>query len=159
MDITYNASLLIHEEMSSLQLTPKFADSFLDAVIQIEVRREASGALLTLILCEYVKVNDDLSKYLDSLMKNRKLSTLHGAILGMGAVVRAHPFSIPLSVKPMLTALCGVTSHNAELQKAATSALREFRRTHRDNWEKVEKILGSDLVYKIENAIAPVYYA
>ncbi|VDM52991.1 unnamed protein product [Angiostrongylus costaricensis] len=209
MDISHSASLLIHDEMSTLQLTPKFADSFLNVVLQsfytsylwrvkvsvlkfikvlvfsniyelekatrpekvlrllydaivdpqTEVRREASRAMLTLILCGYIKVNDDLSKYFNNLMKNKNLSTLHGAILGMGAVVRAHPFSTPLAIKPMLAALCEVTSHNAELQKAATTALREFRRTHRDNWEKVAKILGPDLVYKIENAIAPVYYA
>ncbi|KAE9420130.1 hypothetical protein Angca_004885 [Angiostrongylus cantonensis] len=209
MDISHSASLLIHEEMSTLQLTPKFADSFLNVVVQsfytsylwrvkvsvlkfiqvlvfsniyelekatrrekilkllydaivdpqTEVRREASRAMLTLILCGYIEVNDDLSKYFNNLMKNKNLSTIHGAILGMGAVVRAHPFSTPLAIKPMLAALCEVTSHNAELQKAATTALREFRRTHRDNWQKVAKILGPDLVYKIENAIAPVYYA
>lgn len=44
------------------------------------------------------------------------MSSLHGAILGMGAVVRAHPYSTPPTIKPMLKALCGVTSHNAELQ-------------------------------------------
>ncbi|KJH47940.1 hypothetical protein DICVIV_05960 [Dictyocaulus viviparus] len=209
VDIKHSASLLIHEAMSSLQLTPKFADPFLDVVVQsfytaylwrvkvsvlkfiqvlvfsniyemekdsrptkvvrllydaiidhqMEVRREASRAMLTLILCGYVNVSDNLSDYLNKMMKNKNISILHGAILGMGAVVRAHPFSTPPAIKPMLRALCGVTSHNAELQKAATTALREFRRSHRDNWEKMDKILGSDLVYKIENAIAPVYYA
>ncbi|KAK5978777.1 hypothetical protein GCK32_001503 [Trichostrongylus colubriformis] len=132
-----------------------------DAIIdkQVEVRIEASRAMLTLILCDYIKVDEDLSKYLNKLMENKSTPTLHGAILGMAAVVRAHPFSTPPTIKPMLRALCGVTSHNAELQKTATTALREFRRTHRENWDKTAQILGSDLVYKIENAIAPLYYA
>ncbi|KAK6060644.1 hypothetical protein COOONC_01693 [Cooperia oncophora] len=103
---------------------------------QVEVRMEASRAMLTLILCEYIKVDDELTNYLNDLMKNKSTPSLHGAILGMGAVVRAHPFSTPPTIKPMLRALCGVTSHNAELQKTATTALREFRRTHRENWEK-----------------------
>ncbi|WKY03229.1 hypothetical protein Q1695_004740 [Nippostrongylus brasiliensis] len=201
VDIKYSASLLVHETMSSLLLTPKFADSFLNVVVQsfyttylwrakvsvlkfiqvlvfsniyelekgirpnkvlrllfdsiidpqLEVRTESSRAMFTLILCNYIKVDKELT--------NKSTPTLHGAILGMGAVVRAHPFSTPPEIKPMLRALCDVTSHNAELQKAATTALREFRRTHRDDWENTAKVLGSDLVYKIENAIAPVYYA
>ncbi|EYC04047.1 hypothetical protein Y032_0090g2384 [Ancylostoma ceylanicum] len=209
MDIKYSASLLIHDYMSSLLLTPKFADSFVNVVVQsfytsymwrakvsvlkfiqalvfsniyemerggrpakitrllfdaiidrqMEVRTEASRSMLTLILCDYIKVDEDLFKYLDGMMKSKNIPSLHGAILGMGAAVRAHPYSTPPTIKPMLKALCGVTSHNAELQKAATSALREFRRTHRENWEKTAQILGSELVYKIENAIAPIYYA
>ncbi|KAK6750530.1 hypothetical protein RB195_002480 [Necator americanus] len=209
MDIKYSASLLIHDHMSNLLLTSKFADLFLNTVLQsyytsyvwrvkvsvlkfvqvlvfsnvyelergdrahkvarllfdavvdrqMEVRTEASRCMLTLILCNYIKVDKELTNYLDEMMKSKNISTLHGAIVGMGAVVRAHPYSTPPEVKPILKALCGVTSHNAELQNAATSALREFRRTHRENWEKTAKILGSELVYKIENAIAPVYYA
>ncbi|PIO71771.1 hypothetical protein TELCIR_06321 [Teladorsagia circumcincta] len=115
--------------------------------------------MFTLILCEYIKVDKELTNYLNDLMKNKSTPSMHGAILGMAAVVRAHPFTTPPTIKPMLRALCGVTSHNAELQKTATTALREFRRTHRENWEKTAKLLGSDLVYKIENAIAPLYYA
>ncbi|VDM71386.1 unnamed protein product [Strongylus vulgaris] len=126
-----------------------------DAIIdrQMEVRAEASRAMLTLLLCKYIK------KYLNDMMKNKNMSTLHGAILGMGAVVRAFPFTTPPDIKPLLKSLCGITSHNAELQKAATTAIREFRRTHRENWEETAKILGSELVYKIENATAPIYYA
>ncbi|KAJ1351220.1 hypothetical protein KIN20_007194 [Parelaphostrongylus tenuis] len=123
----------------------------------IEVRREESRAMFTLIICEYLEVNGDLLRHLNNLMENKNLSTLHGALLGMSAVGRDHPFSIPFTIKIMLTPLCGVISDNAELQKATTTALREF--VHRDNWEKVTKILGSDLVYKIENAIVPICYA
>ncbi|KAK6018726.1 hypothetical protein OSTOST_15679, partial [Ostertagia ostertagi] len=127
---------------------------------KVEVRIEASRAMFTLILCEYIKVDKELSNYLNDLMKNKSTPSMHGAILGMAAVVRAHPFTTPPAIKPMLWALCNVTSRNAELQKTATTALREFRAgTHRENWEKTAKLLGSDLVYKIENAIAPLYYA
>ncbi|CAJ0602003.1 unnamed protein product [Cylicocyclus nassatus] len=126
---------------------------------QMEVRAEASKAMLTLLLCKYIKFDKELFKQMNEMMKNKNMSTLHGAILGMGAIVRAHPFTNPPELKPVLKALCGVTSRNAELQKAATTALREFRRTHRENWEETAKILGSELVYKIENAIAPIYYA
>ncbi|XGW27629.1 hypothetical protein V3C99_007881 [Haemonchus contortus] len=209
MDIKLSANTLIHDYMSSLLLTPKFADSFLnvvtqsfyttylwrvkvsvlkfiqilvfsniyelekearpskvsrlifDAIIdhQMEVRMEASRAMLTLILCDYMKLDKELTNYLNGLMKSKSTAALHGAILGMAAVVRAHPFSTPPAVKPVLRALCGVTSHSAELQKTATTALREFRRTHRENWENTAQLLGSDLVFKIENAIAPLYYA
>ncbi|KIH47202.1 hypothetical protein ANCDUO_22743 [Ancylostoma duodenale] len=185
MDIKYSASLLIHDYMSSLLLTPNFADSFVnsfytsymwrakvsvlkfiqalvfsniyemerggrpakvtrllfDAIIdrQMEVRTEASRSMLTLILCNYIKVDENLfvryfadkheyvsinviciekflQKYLDGMMKSKNIASLHGAILGMGAAVRAHPYSTPPTIKPMLKALCGVTSHNAELQ-------------------------------------------
>ncbi|RCN49065.1 hypothetical protein ANCCAN_04810 [Ancylostoma caninum] len=193
MDIKYSASLLIHDYMSSLLLTPNFADSFVNVVVQsfytsymwrakvsvlkfiqalvfsniyemerggrpakitrllfdaiidrqMEVRTEASRSMLTLILCNYIKVDEDLfvryfadkhkhvstnlfrignflQKYLDGMMKSKNISSLHGAILGMGAAVRAHPYSTPPTIKPMLKALCGVTSHNAELQVGGT---------------------------------------
>ncbi|VDO45077.1 unnamed protein product [Haemonchus placei] len=116
MDIKLSANTLIHDYMSSLLLTPKFADSFLNVVTQMEVRMEASRAMLTLILCDYMKLDKELTNYLNGLMKSKSTAALHGAILGMAAVVRAHPFSTPPAVKPVLRALCGVTSHSAELQ-------------------------------------------
>ncbi|XGW27632.1 hypothetical protein V3C99_007882, partial [Haemonchus contortus] len=209
MDIKLSANTLIHDSMSSLFLTSKFADSFLgivtqsfyttylwrvkvsvlkfiqvlvfsniyelekgsrppkvsrlifDAIVdhQSEVRVEASRAMLTLILCDYTKVDKELLAYLNDLMKSKSTAALHGGILGMAAVVRAHPFSTTPAVKTVLRALCEVTGPSAEHQRTATTALREFRRTHRENWESTARFLGSDLVFKIENAIAPLYYA
>ncbi|VDO30961.1 unnamed protein product [Haemonchus placei] len=132
MDIKLSANNLIHDSMSSLFLTSKFADSFLGIVAQA---------------------------YLNDLMKSKSTAVLHGGILGMAAVVRAHPFSTTPAVKTVLRALCEVTGPTAEHQRTATTAIREFRRTHRENWESTARFLGSDLVFKIENAIAPLYYA
>ncbi|KIH47201.1 hypothetical protein ANCDUO_22742 [Ancylostoma duodenale] len=129
IDIRSNASLLVHEYMSSLLVNMKFAESFLDVVLKVEVRLEAARCLLTLIHCEYTKIDKFLVDKIRSYAESRDRATLHGAVLSMGAV------------------------------KAATAALREFRRSHRDNWEKTGTIIGSQLVYKIENAIAPIYYA
>ncbi|EPB74577.1 hypothetical protein ANCCEY_06343 [Ancylostoma ceylanicum] len=95
----------------------------------VEVRLEAARCLLTLIHCEYTKIDKFLVEKIRSYAESRDRATLHGAVLSMGAV------------------------------KAATAALREFRRSHRDNWEKTGTIIGSQLIYKIENAIAPIYYA
>ena len=40
-----------------------------------------------------------------------------------------------------------------------TETVREFRRQHRDDWHKTKEILGESLVFDIENATAPAYYA
>ncbi|KAK6018230.1 HEAT repeat protein, partial [Ostertagia ostertagi] len=191
IDIKNNASVLVHEYMSSLLVTEKFAEPFLDVVIktfhrsslwrvrvsvlkflqvivfsniyvlemkqrtkkvveilfealvdsQMEVRLEASRCMMTLIHCDYIKVDKFLVDRIRVCSESKQHSSLHGAVLGMGAVVMAHPYSTPPFVR------------------AATMALREFRRSHREEWEKTTKIIGSDLVYKIENAIAPIYYA
>ncbi|VDO45078.1 unnamed protein product [Haemonchus placei] len=209
IDIKNNASVLVHEYMSSLLVTEKFAEPFLDIVIrtfhrtglwrvrvsvlkflqvivfsniyvlemnqrtkkvvrllfealvdsQMEVRLEASRCMMTLIHCDYIKVDSFLLGRINECSKDKERSSLHGAVLGMGAVVMAHPYSTPPFIVPLLQSLCTFTSHSAELQRAATMALREFRRSHREEWEKTTKIIGSDLVYKIENAIAPIYYA
>uniref|UniRef100_A0A7I4YPD5 BLM10_mid domain-containing protein n=2 Tax=Haemonchus contortus TaxID=6289 RepID=A0A7I4YPD5_HAECO len=209
IDIKNNASVLVHEYMSSLLVTEKFAEPFLDIVIrtfhrtslwrvrvsvlkflqvivfsniyvlemnqrtkkvvrllfealvdsQMEVRLEASRCMMTLIHCDYIKVDSFLLSRINECSKDKERSSLHGAVLGMGAVVMAHPYSTPPFIVPLLQSLCTFTSHSAELQRAATMALREFRRSHREEWEKTTKIIGSDLVYKIENAIAPIYYA
>ena len=85
---------------------------------------------------------------------------VHGAILGLGAIVMAHPYRPPpLEILPCIQKLCCVSSKHADLQLTATHALREFRRSHRDDWERTSQILGTRLVYLIENAISPLYYA
>ncbi|KAK6060645.1 HEAT repeat protein [Cooperia oncophora] len=209
IDIKNNASVLVHEYMSSLLVTEKFADPFLDVVIktfhrtilwrvrvsvlkflqviafsniyvlemnertkkvvrllfealiddQMEVRLEAARCMMTLIHVDYIKVDKFFVSRIHACSERKERSSLHGAVLGMGAVVMAHPYSTPPFVVPLLQSLCTFTSQSAELQRAATMALREFRRSHREEWEKTTKIIGSDLVYKIENAIAPIYYA
>ncbi|WKY03235.1 hypothetical protein Q1695_004743 [Nippostrongylus brasiliensis] len=208
-DIKNNATVLMHEYMSSLLVTEKFADSLLNVVIktfhrtclwrvrvsvlkflqvlafsnvyvfevnqrpktvvkllfeaitdkQMEVRIEASRCMMTLIHLDYIKVDKYVMSSINACSESKEHATLHGAVLAMGAVVMAHPYSTPPFVVPMLKSLYSFTSLSTELQRAATAALREFRRSHREEWEKTAKIIGSDLVYKIENATAPIYYA
>ncbi|VDM69650.1 unnamed protein product [Strongylus vulgaris] len=86
---------------------------------QVEVRLEASRCLLTLIFCDYVKIDKFLQEKIDSYFKSTHRCTLHGAVLAMGAVVMAHPFSTPSYLIPMLKSLCAITSHSAELQASS----------------------------------------
>ncbi|CAI4233051.1 unnamed protein product [Auanema sp. JU1783] len=207
-DIKQNASLLVHDYMGSLLLSEKYADDFLNTVInsfysscqwrvkvsvlkyiqvlvfsnvfvceknkrrelvtdflfkaltdvQNEVRHEAYQCLLSLAHCEYIKLDSVVVQRLHELNSHTERRFQHGAVLGYAALVMAFPYSTPKGIIPIIQELCRVTSKNAEIQSTATSALREFRRSHRDEWEKTSRILGPQLVYQIENAIAPLYY-
>ncbi|VDP01673.1 unnamed protein product [Heligmosomoides polygyrus] len=171
-----------NEDESDLLVNEKFAEPFLEVVIRTfhrsslwRVRVSVLKFLQVLVFSNiYVLEMDQRPKKVVRLLfeaitdqqgkikacsESKEHATLHGAVLGMGAVVMAHPYSTPPFVIPMLKSLCSFTSRSAELQKAATAALREFRRSHRDFWEKTTKTIGADLVYNIENAIAPIYYA
>uniref|UniRef100_A0A1I7ULD2 BLM10_mid domain-containing protein n=1 Tax=Caenorhabditis tropicalis TaxID=1561998 RepID=A0A1I7ULD2_9PELO len=128
---------------------------------EISVRKEAAKCLLLLINCEYLTISDqkvdEFSRILHS--KTESEADSHGAALALGALTLAYPFSLPQNILKPLRILSSTTSNKAVVQQTMTETVREFRRQHRDDWTKTKQILGEQLVYDIENATAPSYYA
>ncbi|PIO71575.1 hypothetical protein TELCIR_06519 [Teladorsagia circumcincta] len=154
MDIKYSANTLIHDHMSSLLLVPKFADSFLEAVTKSFYTTYLWRVKVSVLKFIQSLVFSNIYELEKKFRPAKVLRLLYDAIVDHQVEVR-----IEASRAMFTLILCEYIKVNKGLTKAATTALREFRRTHRENWEKTAKLLGSDLVYKIENAIAPLYYA
>ncbi|CAI2316073.1 unnamed protein product [Caenorhabditis sp. 36 PRJEB53466] len=128
---------------------------------QISIRREASKCLLLFVHCGYIKITDEmvdaLARVLNSSTESE--SKVHGAVLALGALVLAFPFSLPLELLKPLRILNSSSCKRALIKDTITSIVREFRRQHRDDWNRTKEILGETLTFDIENATAPAYYA
>ncbi|CAB3408945.1 unnamed protein product [Caenorhabditis bovis] len=125
------------------------------------VRKEAAKCILLFLNCEYLKTNDEKVEKWARILNDRKESTAHrhGAALALGAIVMAFPFSLPEIILKPLDVLGSASTSLTTVQKTITESLREFRRQHRDDWQKTKEFLGERITYEIENATAPIYYA
>lgn len=128
---------------------------------EISVRKEAAKCLLLFIHCEYINVTDTKVDELSRILRSKTDSeaNAHGAALALGALVLSYPFSLPSKILKPLRILCSTTSTRGIIHHTMTETVREFRRQHRDDWVKTKEFLGESLVFDIENATAPAYYA
>ncbi|CAO4360993.1 unnamed protein product [Caenorhabditis nigoni] len=128
---------------------------------EISVRKEAAKCLLLFIHCEYIHVSEEKIEELSRILQSKTDSeaNAHGAALALGALVLSYPFSLPSKILKPLRILSTTCSKRTIIQQSMTETLREFRRQHRDDWVKTKEILGESLVFDIENATAPAYYA
>lgn len=128
---------------------------------EISVRKEAAKCLLLFIHCEYIHVTDEKVNELSRILRSKTdlEADAHGAALALGALVLSYPFSLPTKILKPLRVLSSTTSTRAIIHQTMTETVREFRRQHRDDWTKTKEILGESLVFDIENATAPAYYA
>ncbi|CAP24683.1 Protein CBG03866, partial [Caenorhabditis briggsae] len=128
---------------------------------EISVRKEAAKCLLLFIHCEYIHVSEEKIEELSRILQSKTdlEANTHGAALALGALVLSYPFSLPSKILKPLRILSTTCSKRTIIQQSMTETLREFRRQHRDDWVKSKEILGESLVFDIENATAPAYYA
>merc|ERR1719285_1366325 len=62
----------------------------------------------------------------------------HAAVLGLEALINSAPYDIPSWLPSTIEPLCiaASTSKNCASKVSAQKALREFKRTHQDQWEE-----------------------
>ncbi|KNE71546.1 hypothetical protein AMAG_15758 [Allomyces macrogynus ATCC 38327] len=85
----------------------------------------------------------------------------HAGVLALAAVVRAHPYSVPVPEVPdALVAVARYVEDPAPVGPAARAALAEFKRTHVDSWHIDQMRLDPEQVAALADVlVSPSYYA
>ncbi|KAJ3369851.1 hypothetical protein GGF31_004923 [Allomyces arbusculus] len=85
----------------------------------------------------------------------------HAGVLALAAVVRAHPYSVPVPEVPdALVAVARYVEDPAPVGPAARTALAEFKRTHVDSWHIDQMRMDPEQVAALADVlVSPSYYA
>ncbi|GMR34070.1 hypothetical protein PMAYCL1PPCAC_04265 [Pristionchus mayeri] len=129
---------------------------------ELAVRREAGHCLCAFLHVGYFELSVTLESHFRSLLSSPSHAAKQAGCFGFAAIVRAFPDAFTVKVVPALHELCRLSSGAAKdvlVQHWATSALRDFRASHRDEWATDgAAVIGADLIYLIENELSPPYY-
>ncbi|VDM42798.1 unnamed protein product [Toxocara canis] len=142
---------------------------------QIELQADAAHVFhqvwATAYLCEGT-IDEMISKTREAQWEvktaHSDLAIRHGAVLGLSAVLRAYPFTIPPFIPDAILTFCkNGASRDAVIrviprktfQETVTDTLRSFLHTHRDNWKELcANELSEVHANAIHNVVSPNYY-
>eukprot|EP00730_Choanoeca_flexa_P020138 TRINITY_DN9842_c0_g1_i1.p1 TRINITY_DN9842_c0_g1~~TRINITY_DN9842_c0_g1_i1.p1 ORF type:complete len:877 (+),score=225.46 TRINITY_DN9842_c0_g1_i1:385-2631(+) len=142
----------------------------------VEVRLTAAVPLAGAIQCGIITMSPELlSRFTDMLPAlskpgRRKRSKIeddpqtsarkHGAVLGLKALLLAHPYSFPDWMPDLLMALGARINEREPIRATVQQALSEFWRTHQDSWHiDKEKLTEDQVLFLQDLLISPSYYA
>ncbi|CAJ0955709.1 unnamed protein product, partial [Mesorhabditis belari] len=129
--------------------------------VQPEVQGKAVKCLMNLAYSGYFEVDHRFLEIFANLCTSSIKTISDGGLLAYCAIVEAFPFSCPQFLPKLITKLCSLPANpqSQVVKKFIAKALRDFRFTHRECWDETKRVLGIDLLYQVENACAPSYYA
>ncbi|KHN78489.1 Proteasome activator complex subunit 4 [Toxocara canis] len=73
---------------------------------QVEVRKEAANCLTVLVHCGHYRINKAFIAQWEVKTAHSDLAIRHGAVLGLSAVLRAYPFTIPPFIPDAILTFC-----------------------------------------------------
>ncbi|GMM32763.1 Blm10 protein [Saccharomycopsis crataegensis] len=148
----------------------------------LEVREAASKALSGMVHCSPTKEREDMihyyiGEYAKILQKYKKLSrkqkktqkkfsqadsvTLHGASLGLGALISAFPYlSPPPSWFPDVLGLLANNSYGISgvVDKTSKGILSNFKKTRQDTWHIDSKVFTEEQLEDLEGVLRESYF-
>lgn len=81
-------------------------------------------------------------------------------MLGLGAVLLAHPYDVPASVAETIVLLAPHVSDPAPVCTTVRKVVLDFKRTHQDSWAEHRAALPPDAVDALSDLlVSPHYYA
>lgn len=139
---------------------------------QIEIR-ELAGIALSSLLRGYeesylISTTERFKKASQLKLPNtndrssKRFLLKHGGLIGLGAVVRLYPYSVPVWIPSVLMDICELNNFPIKvISDSVKHILSEFWRTHQDNWEFYKAfVFTPDQVETLTNLlISPSYYA
>jgi len=79
----------------------------------------------------------------------------HGGVLGLAALVRACPYTVPQWLPGVLDLLADHANDPYPLNTTVKATVAEFKRTHQDNWEECRQAFTEDqLTHILESTSA-----
>ena len=95
-----------------------------------------------------------------SILDCDELANYHCGILGLCAIIEAHPYDIPVYVPGLLMELAKHLHDPQPIPKTVKDTFQEFKRTHQDNWQEHKlKFTDDQLMVLNDLLISPNYYA
>lgn len=84
----------------------------------------------------------------------------HGAALGLSALVRSNPYSVPSWMPAILVALSNCVNDPPPISTTVKSLFADFMRTHRDEWQDHKQAFTDhELEIVLDLLVSPSYYA
>uniref|UniRef100_A0A914RZI0 Proteasome activator complex subunit 4 C-terminal domain-containing protein n=1 Tax=Parascaris equorum TaxID=6256 RepID=A0A914RZI0_PAREQ len=128
---------------------------------QVEVRLAAAESIAGFIQCGYFSVDENFIDAYRQLADDPDLDRKHGGALGLSAIVKGFPYTVPDFIPKLLFDICGIMTKRADkiVKESLKELLREFRRTHQDNWDEHKKCFTFSQLKCINNLlVSPNYY-
>uniref|UniRef100_A0A183URD8 Proteasome activator complex subunit 4 n=1 Tax=Toxocara canis TaxID=6265 RepID=A0A183URD8_TOXCA len=128
---------------------------------QVEVRLAAAESIAGFIHCGYFSVDENFIAVYRRLANDSDIDQKHGGALGLSAVVKGFPYTVPDFIPGLLIDICGIMTKHVEkiVKESLKELLREFRRTHQDNWDEHQKCFTFSQLKCINNLlVSPNYY-
>uniref|UniRef100_A0A915HGY8 Proteasome activator complex subunit 4 C-terminal domain-containing protein n=1 Tax=Romanomermis culicivorax TaxID=13658 RepID=A0A915HGY8_ROMCU len=130
--------------------------------IQLDVREAACGTLSSLLHCGYWKIDDKFLSTLNQWAGKQNGEIMrHAGVLGMCAVVRSCPYSVPDYLPGILMSLCPHASSSSGdlVARTVKKCLSEFKRTHQDSWHEHKERFSEDQLCALDEIlVSPNYY-
>ncbi|KAK5136098.1 hypothetical protein LTR08_004148 [Meristemomyces frigidus] len=159
--------------------------------VQLEVRLGAAATLGGMVRCSPIGFRDtaisDLKKHFTALLLknplpkrargaamnsagtstptpegNKLVLTRHAAVLGLGALVQAFPYTSPppLWLPEVLATLAGRAANDpGTVGKSVKTILSDFKKTRQDTWHVDMKVFSSEQLEDLEGVLWKSYFA
>jgi proteasome activator subunit 4 len=132
---------------------------------QFEVADAAKETLSSFIMVYSLQnplIMSLITKYTElsqSKIQKNNNNVLHG-LLGLSGLAKGQPYEVPLWLPDVLSEISNhLHSNNRTLRKIASEAMKEFWRTHQDEWVFWQHSFSSEQIAKIKQSTSPSYFA
>lgn len=94
-----------------------------------------------------------------SWSKCKSIVERHAGVLGLSAVVKSCPYTVPGYLPDVIVDLCRFKAEHQPIKGTVEKTLNEFKRTHQDSWrEHKDRFTDDQLFVMTEVLISPTYY-
>mmetsp|Transcript_4954 Transcript_4954/g.18633 ORF Transcript_4954/g.18633 Transcript_4954/m.18633 type:complete len:1855 (-) Transcript_4954:73-5637(-) len=109
---------------------------------------------------QFLEYHNTLKKTSKRKKKEINKDDLHYLILGLSAIILAHPYSVPGYLKPVLLLLSEYENVDAFGDKEIRNTFTNFWKTHQDEWDmKYAEMFTDDEKYQIKLSLSGSYFA
>lgn len=87
-----------------------------------------------------------------------ELRTRHAGVLGLAAIVGAHPFDVPSWMPSLLLKLASHVNDPAPIKPTVKEVFSEFWATHQDAWPLTKLVFDPDQLVELQNLLVSSSY-
>ncbi|CAG8591712.1 12397_t:CDS:10, partial [Acaulospora colombiana] len=127
----------------------------------VEVRSSASMNLALVIRSSMQNKISSLQLVLPSRSSpdyEKTIRQRHGAVLGLIALARSYPFTVPEWMPPLIEILSKYATEPTPISNSIRSFGQEFQQNHQDNWHADSKLFNEDQTLALSTIVSGTSY-